>query len=223
VKATVLRDVVAARRNRKAIAVVTNLSSGSERVVTSAEAVDDPVLTKAFRFDKSGVEKTDDGEVFITVHNPKLRLVIIGAVLIAQGVIPIAEAAGYDVVVVDPRGAFATGARFPNVTLHADWPDDVLPKLGLDGRTAIMALTHDPKIDDQALHLALKSNAFYIGALGSKKTQAARTERLQAAGFSSADMARIHGPIGLNIGAVGASEIAISIMAEMTECLRLGK
>jgi xanthine dehydrogenase accessory factor len=222
VKASVLHDVVAARRSREAIAVLTNLTDGTQRIVTRAMAAKDPVLDKAFRFDKSGIEQTADGEVFITIHNPKLRLVIIGAVLIAQGVIPMAEAAGYDVTVVDPRGAFATGARFPDVALHADWPDDVLPKLGLDARTAVLALTHDPKIDDPALRLTLKSEVFYIGALGSKKTQAARAERLQMAGFSETDLARIHGPIGLNIGAVGAAEIAISIMAEMTKCLRLG-
>jgi xanthine dehydrogenase accessory factor len=143
-------------------------------------------------------------------------------VLIAQSVIPMAEAAGYDVTVIDPRGAFATGARFPNVTLHAEWPDDVLPDLKPDARTAILLLTHDPKIDDPALVLALKSHMFYIGALGSKKTQSSRNERMKAAGFSDDVVSRIHGPIGLNIGAVGAAEIAISIMAEMTKCLRLG-
>jgi xanthine dehydrogenase accessory factor len=222
VRASHLKQIIAARKNRNAIAVVTNLATGDQRLIARADAASDPVLDKAFRFDKSGVEQTPEGEVFITIHNPKLRLVIIGAVLIAQSVIPMAEAAGYDVTVIDPRGAFATGARFPRVSLHADWPDDVLPKLGLDARTAILALTHDPKIDDPALQLALKSRAFYIGALGSKKTQSARRERLQVAGFSETDIARIHGPIGLNIGAVGAAEIAISIMAEMTKCLRLG-
>lgn len=218
----ILRQVVAARRNREAIAIITNLATGNQRFVTRAEAASDLLLDKAFRFDKSGVEQTADGEVFITIHNPKLHLVIIGAVLIAQSVIPMAEAAGYDVTVIDPRGAFATGARFPNVTLHADWPDDVLPNLKLDARTAVLALTHDPKIDDPALNLTLKSRAFYIGALGSKKTQASRVDRLKMMGFTDSDITRIHGPIGLNIGAVGAAEIAISIMAEMTRSLRLG-
>ena len=124
---------------------------------------------------------------------------------------------------IDPRGAFATGARFPDVTLIEDWPQDILPKIGLDARTGFMALTHDPKIDDPTLELALKSEVFYIGALGSKKTQISRRERLQAAGFSEQELARIHGPIGLNIGSVGAPEIAISVMAEMTKCLRLGE
>ena len=221
-KAELLREVVSARQERRAIAVVTNLATNSQRIIAREDAASDPVLDKAFRFDKSGVEQTADGEVFITIHNPKLRLIIIGAVLIAQSVIPIAEAVGYDVTVIDPRGAFATGARFPNVALHADWPDDVLPGLKHDARTAILLLTHDPKIDDPALVYALKSKMFYIGALGSKKTQAARNERMKAAGFSDADIARIHGPIGLSIGAVGAAEIAISIMAEMTKTLRLG-
>jgi xanthine dehydrogenase accessory factor len=217
-----LNQITSARNERKAIAVITNLTSGAQRILARADATSDPVLDQAFRFDKSGVTQTEDGEDFITIHNPRLRLVIIGAVLIAQSVIPMAEAAGYDVTVIDPRGAFATGARFPNVALHADWPEDVMPSLKLDPRTALLALTHDPKIDDVALDLALKSHVFYIGALGSKKTQSSRVDRLQQRGFDDATIARIHGPIGLNIGAVGAAEIAISIMAEMTKCLRLG-
>jgi xanthine dehydrogenase accessory factor len=224
-KASLLKDVAEARKARRAVATITNLQSGVQRLIRVEDVKNDPladILEKGFRFDKSGVEQTGEGEVFITIHNPKLRLVIIGAVLIAQGVIPMAEAAGYDVTVIDPRGAFATGARFPNVTLHAEWPDEILPKLGLDARTAFLALTHDPKIDDPALHLALRSPVFYIGALGSKKTQASRVERLKAAGCNDEEISRIHGPIGLAIGAVGGAEIAISIMAEMTKCLRLG-
>jgi xanthine dehydrogenase accessory factor len=218
----ILRAIITARRERHAIAVVTDLASGTQRIISRAEAATDPILDRAFRFDKSGVEQTPDGEVFITIHNPPLRLVIIGAVLIAQSVIPMAQAAGYDVTVIDPRGAFATGARFPNVTLIDQWPDEILPTLKMDARTALLALTHDPKIDDPALDIALKSDVFYIGALGSKKTQASRIERLAAKGFDERTLARIHGPIGLNIGAVGAAEIAISIMAEMTKLLRLG-
>jgi xanthine dehydrogenase accessory factor len=224
-KPSLLNAVAEARASRRAVASITNLATGASRLVAIEDIKNDPladILGKGFRFDKSGVEQTAEGEVFITIHNPRLRLVIIGAVLIAQSVIPMAEAAGYDVTVIDPRGAFATGARFPNVALHAEWPDEMLPKLGLDARTAFLALTHDPKIDDPAPHLALRSQVFYIGALGSKKTQASRVERLKAAGFSEQEIARIHGPIGLAIGAVGAAEIAISIMAEMTKCLRLG-
>ncbi len=217
-----LKAITTARNERRAIAVVTNTASGVQRIISREDAASDPVLDKAFRFDKSSVEQTPEGEVFITIHTPKLRLLIIGAVLIAQSVIPMAEAAGYDVTVIDPRGAFATGARFPKVSLHADWPDEVMPGLKPDARTAIMLLTHDPKIDDPALVLALKSKMFYIGALGSKKTQASRNDRMTAAGFGDAEISRIHGPIGLNIGAVGAAEIAISIMAEMTKTLRLG-
>ncbi len=222
-KAELLRLCVEARQNRKAIAVVTHLGSGAQRIVMREDAAMEPSLEKAFRFDKSGVEPSPDGEVFVAIHNPKLRLLIIGAVLIAQSVIPMAEAAGYDVTVIDPRGAFATGARFPNIALHGDWPDDILQDMSLDSRTAILLLTHDPKIDDPALKIALRSDVFYIGALGSKKTQQARNARMTDAGFDDAALLRIHGPIGLNIGAVGAAEIAISIMAEMTKCLRLGE
>lgn len=225
-KSELLRDVLKARAARHAIAVVTDLASGSQRLIARSEAAADPlaaILDKAFRFDKSGVEKTDAGEIFVTVHNPPLRLVITGAVHIAQALIPMAQAANYDIWVVDPRGAFASGQRFPHIALHAEWPDEIIPKIGLDARTAFIALTHDPKIDDPALELALNSEVFYIGALGSRKTQASRLERLKATGFSDHQLARIHGPIGLDIGAVGAPEIAISIMAEMTRALRVGE
>jgi len=165
----------------------------------------------------------EEREFFVQIYNPALRLVIIGAVHIAQAVIPIARGTGYAVTVIDPRGAFATGARFPDIELHGEWPDEILPRIGLDARTAMIALTHDPKIDDPALSAALRSDVFYIGALGSKKTQASRGERLTSLGFAPADLARIHGPIGIDIGAKGAPEIAISIMAEMTRVLRLGE
>jgi len=221
VKREVLDQLLAARANRQAVALVTNLESGEQRIVPRSAAADDPLAAKldeAFRFDQSG---SHDGQ-FINIHNPPLRMVIIGAVHIAQSVIPIAQQLGYDVTVIDPRGAFATGARFPGISLHAEWPDEVIPRIGLDPRTALIALTHDPKIDDPALDAALKSEVFYIGALGSRKTQASRGERLRAAGFTEAQVARIHGPIGLNIGAKGAPEIAVSIMGEVTRCLRLG-
>jgi xanthine dehydrogenase accessory factor len=220
-KRELLEKLLAARRNRQAVALITDLATGEQRLVRREEAGADRLsdkLAEAFRFDQSG---THDGQ-FVNIHNPPLRLVIIGAVHIAQSVIPIAQQLGYDIAVIDPRGAFATGARFPGIALHARWPDEVIPDIGLDQRTAMIALTHDPKIDDPALHAALKSQPFYIGALGSKKTQAARSERLRAAGFSETEIARIHGPIGLPIGARGAPEIAVSIMAEMTRALRLG-
>ena len=220
-KREVLEQLLAARAGRQAVALITDLSSGVQRIVPRSEAKDDPLaehLDEAFRFDQSG---SHEGH-FINIHNPPLRLVIIGAVHIAQSVIPIAQQLGYDVTVIDPRGAFATGARFPGIALHAEWPDEVIPQIGLDARTAMIALTHDPKIDDPALHAALKSEVFYIGALGSKKTQASRAQRLKDAGFTEEQIGRIHGPIGLNIGAKGAPEIAVSIMAELTRALRLG-
>ena len=220
-KRTLLNELLAARENRQAVALITDLASGEQRLVPRVQARNDPLADKlddAFRFDRSGI---DDGQ-FINIHNPPLRLIIIGAVHIAQSVIPIAQSLGYDVTVIDPRGAFATGARFPGIALHAEWPDEILPQIGLDPRTAMIALTHDPKIDDPALHAALKSEVFYIGALGSRKTQASRAQRLKDAGFSAVQLARIHGPIGLDIGAKGAPEIAISIIAEMTRALRLG-
>ncbi len=221
-KAQLLHEIVLARRERRAIAVLTDLASGTQHIVPREDAVTHAELDKAFRFDKSGVQQTETGEAFVSIYNPPLRLVIVGAVLIAQDVIPMARALGYDVTVIDPRGAFATGQRFPDVDMRVEWPDEVLPHVQLDARTAILLLTHDPKIDDPALHAALKSDVFYIGALGSKKTHAARLDRLRLNGFDEAQMARIHGPIGLAIGAVGAAEIAVSIMAEMTKCLRLG-
>ncbi|MGE0149980.1 MAG: XdhC family protein [Parvibaculaceae bacterium] len=224
-KADVFEKIMDARAQRKPVALVTALDSGGQRVVARDHAADDilaQVLDEAFRFDRSGVHKIPEGEFFVHIYNPPLRLVVIGAVHIAQAVIPIAGAAGYDVVVVDPRGAFATGARFPDIALHAEWPDEMLPKLGLDERSALLALTHDPKIDDPALHFALRSKVFDIGARGSLRTQGARRQRLTEAGFGEKDIARIHGPIGIDIGAQGAPEIAISIMAELTRVLRLG-
>ena len=220
-KRETLEQLLAARANRQAVALITDLKSGAQRIVPRAAAAADPLAAKldeAFRFDQSG---SHEGH-FINIHNPPLRLVIIGAVHIAQSVIPIAQQLGYDVTVIDPRGAFATGARFPGIALYDEWPDEVIPKLGLDPRTALIALTHDPKIDDPALNAALASDVFYIGALGSKKTQSSRAQRLRESGFADEQLARIHGPIGLNIGAKGAPEIAVSIMAEMTRALRLG-
>ena len=220
-KRDILEQLLAARANRQAVALITDLASGEQRIVPRSASAGDPLAAKldeAFRFDQSG---SHEGQ-FINIHNPPLRLVIIGAVHIAQSVIPIAQQLGYDVTVIDPRGAFATGARFPGIALHTEWPDEIIPKIGLDPRTALIALTHDPKIDDPALDAALKSDVFYIGALGSKKTQASRAQRLKDAGFTEEQVARIHGPIGLNIGAKGAPEIAVSIMGEVTRCLRLG-
>lgn len=221
-----LMDLIKGRNERRRIAMVTNLANGAERLVDYDRAKDDLLaddLEQAFRFDRSGIVKIGDAEYFINVYNPPLHLVIVGAVHLAQALIPLARAAGYDVTVIDPRAAFASPERFPDVVVHDEWPDEVLPKLDLGPRTALVALTHDPKIDDPALNAALHSGCFYIGALGSKKTQGARRDRLAAAGFKEADLSRIHGPIGLSIGARGPAEIAISIMAEVTAALRVGK
>jgi xanthine dehydrogenase accessory factor len=221
-----LMDLIKGRNERRRIAMVTNLANGAERLVDYDRAKDDLLaddLEQAFRFDRSGIVKIGDAEYFINVYNPPLHLVIVGAVHLAQALIPLARAAGYDVTVIDPRAAFASPERFPDVVVHDEWPDEVLPKLDLGPRTALVALTHDPKIDDPALNAALHSGCFYIGALGSKKTQGARRDRLAAAGFKEADLSRIHGPIGLSIGARGPAEIAISILAEITAALRVGK
>jgi xanthine dehydrogenase accessory factor len=222
-KAATLDALLAARRGRKAVALVTDLATGEQQLVAKGDAHPlDTSLADAFRFDQSGIQRLDEREFFVHIHNPPLRLIVIGAVHIAQAVIPVAQLAGYDIAVIDPRGAFATGARFPGIDLHVEWPDEVIPKIGLDQRTAMIALTHDPKIDDAALLAALASDVFYVGALGSKKTHVTRCERLRSKGFDDAKISRIHGPIGLAIGAKGAPEIAIAIMAEMTRALRLG-
>ncbi|MBV9348486.1 MAG: XdhC family protein, partial [Pseudolabrys sp.] len=197
--------------------------SGEQRLVKSADAGKDPLaalIEKRLRTGKSGMEETPKGKVFFTVHVPSPCLVITGAVHISQTLAPLGRMLGYDAVIVDPRTAFASVERFPDVKIIAQWPDTALPPLGIDRYTAFVALTHDPKIDDPALLHALSKDCFYIGALGSKKTHARRVERLKAAGLGEAEIARIHAPIGLAIGAVSPAEIAVSIMAEITARLR---
>jgi len=208
-----LRDLVAARAARTPVAYEVTLSSNGRRLVRD-------IYPDRFAMDRSGFEA--EGDVFVAVHNPPLRLAVVGAVHIAQALVPMARIAGYDPVIIDPRGAFGSEARFPAERILAEWPDEALQDVGLDTRTALVLLTHDPKLDDPALHLALKSPCFYIGALGSKRTHAARVARLKDAGFVEAEIARIHGPVGLNIGASGPPEIAVSILAEMTQRLRRG-
>jgi len=220
VKAGLLKQIVKSRKGRVAVALVSDLSNGEARLVRAHDFDGDRLseqLADGFRFDRSRMV-SDDHEVFINIYNLPLKLVVVGAVHIAQGVIPIAKLTGYDVTVIDPRGSFASDARFEGVRLIAEWPDEVLDGFDLDQRTAFIALTHDPKIDDPALRIALASECFYIGALGSRKTHAARLERLK----DVAGLERIDGPIGLNIGGRGAPEIAISIMAKMTSALRQG-
>ncbi|MGZ5829403.1 MAG: XdhC family protein, partial [Xanthobacteraceae bacterium] len=178
-------------------------------------------LEKFLRMGKSGMEETPAGKFFFTVHVPPPRLIVIGAVHISQALAPMAALLDYDVTIIDPRTAFASKERFPDVKLIAEWPDVALPPLKVDRYTAFVALTHDPKIDDPALTHALARDCFYIGALGSKKTHGRRLERLKGLGVTDASLARIHAPIGLRIGAVSPPEIAVSIMGEITARLRL--
>jgi len=213
----------AERAVRRAAILVTDTASGTQRLVKAAEISRDPlrdVLEKRLRSGKSGMEEAGGARVFLTVYVPPPRLVITGAVHISQSLAPMARLLGYDVTIVDPRTAFATVERFPEVKVIAQWPDVALPPLGVDRYTAFVALTHDPKIDDPALLHALARDCFYIGALGSKKTHARRVERLKAQGATDSDIARIHAPIGLPIGAVSPAEIAVAIMAEITARLR---
>ena len=220
----ILSALNAERAGRRAAVVVTDVASGEQRLVKATEVAADPlkeVLEKHLGSGKSGMEETPQGRMFLTVHVPAPRLVITGAVHISQALAPIGKLLGYDVTIVDPRTAFASPERFPDVQVIAEWPDVALPPLGIDRYTAFVALTHDPKIDDPALLHALARDCFYIGALGSKKTHARRVERLKGQGLTDADIARIHAPIGLSIGAVSPSEIAVAIMAQITASLRL--
>jgi xanthine dehydrogenase accessory factor len=218
-KLEILKALNAERAARRAAVVVTDVTTGEQHLVKVAEVARDSlkeVIEKHIRRGKSGVVETPAGKVFLTVHVPPAQLVITGAVHISQALAPIARLVGYDVTIVDPRTAFASIERFPDVKVIAEWPDVALPPLGIDHYTAFVALTHDPKIDDPALTYALARECFYIGALGSKKTHARRIERLKAQGLSDGALARIHAPIGLEIGAVSPSEIAVAIMGEIT-------
>ena len=222
-KLDVLHDLNAERTARRAAVLITDIASGAQRLVKAAHAKNDAlkdVLEKRLRMAKSGMEDTPQGRVFLTVYVPSPKLVITGAVHISQALAPIAQLLGYDVTIVDPRTAFASIERFPDVKVIAEWPDVALPPLDIDHYTAFVALTHDPKIDDPALEHALARDCFYIGALGSRKTHAKRVERLKQAGISEADIARIHAPIGLDIEAVSPAEIAVAIMGEITQVLR---
>lgn len=219
-----LDQLLQAKSERTPVALVTWLASGKQQLMERGQSVADDELSSAiadgFRTDRSRTMEIGGEEVFINIHNPPLRLVLIGAVHIAQALIPMAVQAGYDPIVIDPRTAFASEERFAGVPRDARWPDEALPEVGLDTRTAFVALTHDPKIDDPALQIALNSEVFYIGALGSKRTHAKRVDRLTEAGLSDTQLNRINAPIGLDIGAVGPNEIALSIMAEVTAALR---
>lgn len=218
-----LKQMNAARAARRAAVLVTRLDEGSQRFVAAESAPGDPLANEieaALRAGKSGTVERDGASYFLTVQVPPVRLVMIGAVHISQALAPIARVAGLDALVIDPRTAFATPERFPETPVIAQWPDEALEERPLDSYTAICLLTHDPKIDDRALTRALKADCFYIGALGSRKTHARRIERMKAEGFGDESLARIHAPIGLDIGAVSPAEIAVSIAGEIVASLR---
>ena len=221
----ILKQLNVERAARRSAIVVTNQDTGAQRLILGKDVASDPLrslLEKHLRSGKSGMEEeTPEGKVFLTVHVPSPKLVITGAVHISQALAPMGKLLGYDVTIVDPRTAFATQERFPDVKVVAEWPDVALPPIGIDRYTAFVALTHDPKIDDPGLDAALKSDCFYIGALGSRKTHARRVERLKTErGFNDNDIGRIHSPIGLDIGSVSPAEIAVAIIGEITAALR---
>lgn len=220
-KRETLKALITARATGKGAVLATRLDTGEARLVdTKAEGALATAARSAAARDQSATVEIDGATWFLNVFNAAPKLYIVGAVHIAQPLSQMAALAAFDVTVIDPRTAFATNERFPNLHLVTAWPDEALADLPLDARTAVVTLTHDPKLDDPALIAALRSDAFYIGALGSKKTHAARIARLQAAGFDDAAVARIHGPVGLNIGAVSPAEIAVSIMAQIIDRLR---
>lgn len=213
----------AERAARRAAVLVTHLASGRQRLIKAAELDADPLapaLAAALASGKSGIVGEDETRSFLAVHVPAARIVVVGAVHISQAFAPMARATGFDVTIIDPRTAFATPERFPDTRVIAEWPDKALPGLGLDPFTALVALTHDPKIDEPALEAALQASCFYVGALGSRRTHAKRVERLAARGLSQGQLARIHAPIGLDIGAANPPEIAVAILGEVIADLR---
>ncbi|MCR4266257.1 XdhC family protein [Nitratireductor sp. ZSWI3] len=218
-----LKKLNALRRERRAAVLLTDLGDGRDRVIREGDTVAGALgeaVARAFRSGRSATVEIDGRSFFLNVHLPAPRLVVIGAVHISQALAPMARIAGFDLTVIDPRTAFASPERFPDVTLHAEWPDEVLARAPLDAYTALAALTHDPKIDDPALLAALKAECFYIGALGSRKTHARRVERLLAAGASSEAIDRIEAPIGLDIGAASPAEIAVAVLGSVIAALR---
>jgi xanthine dehydrogenase accessory factor len=221
-----LTQVNIERAARRPVFVVTDVSNGEQRMVKAADLAGDPLeaeLRKQLRMGKSAMIEADGKRLFVNVYAPVARMVIMGAVHISQALAPMARSLGYDVTVVDPRTAFASPERFPDVRVVAEWPDVALPPLNVDHYTAFVAVTHDPKIDDPALLHAFERDCFYIGALGSRKTHAKRAERLKAQGATDEDIAKIHAPIGLPIGAISPGEVAVAIMAQITAQLRLPK
>ena len=211
-----LAELQQARAAKRPVVFATRLSDGFQCLLpsSSASAALNDAAHRALARDENATKEIEGESWFLHAYSPPVRLVIVGAVHIAQSLVPMCAPLGFDLIVVDPRRSFATEERFPNVTLMDDWPDEAMDKIAPDARTGVVTLTHDPKLDDPALDRALKSDAFYIGSLGSRKTHAARLARLAALGHSEASLARIKGPVGLDIGAVSAPEIAMSILAE---------
>ena len=227
-KAEIRDALIAARAARRPVALATNLATGKQLLIHGGETTGDLCLDvdmiaaagEAVKTDSSTTLSTPAGQVFVQVFNPPPRLIVVGAVHIAEPLARMGELAGYSVTLVDPRRAFADGTRFEGFTVMGDWPDEAMERLQPDARTAVVTLTHDPKLDDPALAAALRSPAFYIGSLGSRKTHAARLARLKTMGFDDAALARIHGPVGLEINAQSPAEIAVAILAQITEVRR---
>jgi xanthine dehydrogenase accessory factor len=223
-KLDILKGLNAAGRQRRAAILVTDTETGAARLVREEDVAADPLaaeLAARLRSGRSGM--LADGSTFLTVQVPPPRLVAVGAVHISQALAPMARLAGFDVTVIDPRTAFATPERFPDVALTAEWPEEALARAPLDAYTALAALTHDPKIDDVPLRAALQAGCFYVGALGSRKTHAKRIERLMATGVPAAALERVQAPIGIDIGAQSPAEIAVAILAEVIAALRRGR
>lgn len=218
-----LATLNALRRARQAAILVTDLSGGPDRLIVEGDAVEGAfgdAIAAAFRSGKSSAVEIDGQNLFLNVHLPPPHIVVIGAVHISQVLAQMAGIAGFDLRIIDPRTAFATPERFEGIDLAADWPVDVLRERPLDAYTALVAVTHDPKIDDFPIAEALRVGCFYVGALGSRKTHTSRLERLKREGLTEADLARIHAPIGLPIGASSPAEIAVAILAEIIGALR---
>lgn len=220
-KATLFEALTAALEAQQACAVVTDIENGRQCLVLDGDASGDLTLSEgqvkmvAVRIEDDASGSIDDTTLFVRVYGPALRMIVVGAVHIAQALVPMAQLAGYDVAVIDPRDAFVQSGRLEGVQAYTDWPDEAMEQLKPDARTAIVTLTHDPKLDDPALSAALRSDAFYIGSLGSTRTHAKRLQRLTGEGFKDAELQRIHGPVGLDIKAKTPSEIAVSIMAQV--------
>jgi xanthine dehydrogenase accessory factor len=230
-KGRFLDAVIAAGRDHRSVALATGLKRGQQLLLDGARTdgelkLDDAAIgamREALRADRNRTLDTTAGRVFVEVFSPPRRCFVVGAVHIAQPLVQMLSLADYQPIVIDPRQSFATEARFPGLELSTEWPDEALERLQPDHRSAVVTLTHDPKLDDPALAVALRSECFYIGALGSKRTHAARCQRLTEMGFTAAELTRIHGPIGLSIGAVSPAEIAVSILGQMTQILRRGE